>query len=240
MKRALLFDLDGTLLPVDTYAFVEESLKIMARELAQVIPPDRFIAAIWKGVEEVVANRDENLTNEQVFLRTFLSHTGLKGEEILPEVERFYNQVFPTLGHLCQPTPLAKQIVEEAQRQGYVLVVATNPLYPRQAIWARMAWAGVDHIPFALVTTYENCYFAKPHLAYYEQICQSIGIAPQQCIMVGNDMQEDMCATQLGMKTFLVTDWLIDRGHPRYRPDDEGTLAQLYERLCQKVGVFAC
>lgn len=239
MKRALLFDLDGTLLPVDTHAFVEETVKIMAGQLADVIQPERFVAAVWKAVEAVVANQDENLTNEQVFYHTFFSHTDLDREEIIPKVERFYHEVFPTLGHLCQPTPLAKEIMEEAKRQGYVLVVATNPLYPRQAIWTRMQWAGVDHIPFALVTTYENCSFAKPNLAYYEAICQRIGMEPKQCIMVGNDMQEDMCAIQLGMKTFLVTDWLIDRGTPRYTPHDEGSLAQLYERLRRKEGVFA-
>jgi FMN phosphatase YigB (HAD superfamily) len=239
MKKVIMFDLDGTLLPVDTHQFVEESLRIMAEQLADYIEPQVFVKALWRAVEAVVTDRDPQKTNEQVFTDVFLQVTGLEKEVIWPAVDRFYAEVFPTLGYLCQPTGLARQIAEEAHLQGYRLVVATNPLYPEQAIRTRLQWAGVDHVPFLLITTYENCCFAKPNLEYYQFICDCLSVQPEQCIMVGNDMQEDMCAAELGMKTFLVEDWLIDRGEPRYPVDEQGSLAQLYERLRRKQGIFA-
>lgn len=239
MARVILFDLDGTLLPVDTHHFVEESLKIMAQELADFIEPEQFLQAIWVSIQQVVANLDPHRTNEQVFKDSFIRLTGLHHPLFWRAVERFYADVFPTLQFLCQPTDLARKITEEALSQGYRLVVATNPLYPAPAIWMRMQWAGVAHVPFEWVTTYENSCFAKPNLEYYEEICSILKVKPEECLMVGNDMQEDMVVTQLGMTTYLVVDWLIDRGQPCYKVDERGSLAQLYDLLRKKQGIFA-
>ena len=38
-----------------------------------------------------------------------------------------------------------------------------------------------------------------------------IGRRPEECLMVGNDVGEDMVVRQLGMQVFLLTDCLINR-----------------------------
>ena len=38
-----------------------------------------------------------------------------------------------------------------------------------------------------------------------------LGLDPRECLMVGNDVGEDMAASALGMKTFLLTPCLINR-----------------------------
>lgn len=40
---------------------------------------------------------------------------------------------------------------------------------------------------------------------------QKIGRAPSECLMVGNDVTEDLCVRELGMEAFLLTDCLINR-----------------------------
>lgn len=57
--------------------------------------------------------------------------------------------------------------------------------------------------------------------------------------MVGNHMQEDMVASKVGMKTFLVTNWLEDRGEPQYPVDQQGTLEELYTAITERTGLFA-
>ncbi|EGL82793.1 HAD-superfamily hydrolase, subfamily IA, variant 1 [Caldalkalibacillus thermarum TA2.A1] len=238
MAKVILFDLDGTLLPMDTEQFVHNYLQVLAKKVSSCIDSAIFIKALWAATEAMITNLDPDKSNEQVFTETFLKLTQLNKEEIWPVFDEFYSQVFPTLSHLCQPTPLAARVVEEALQQGYRVAVATNPVFPRQAILHRLTWAGVDHIPFELVTVYEECCFTKPHRHYYEWICETLRVQPEQCIMVGNDMQEDMSASQAGMKTFLVEGYVIDRGQPQYRVDDRGTLADLYEKLKERKGLF--
>ena len=57
------------------------------------------------------------------------------------------------------------------------------------------------------------------------------GLAPAECLMIGNDENEDMYAgTQAGMHCWLVTDWMIPcREHPWEGP--KGTFEQTLEML---------
>ena len=70
---------------------------------------------------------------------------------------------------------------------------------------------GLDPKDFLLYTTYENSCHCKPNPAYYEDVLAAIGADPRECLMVGNDVQEDMIARELGMEVFLLTDCLLDR-----------------------------
>ncbi|MDQ0338123.1 HAD superfamily hydrolase (TIGR01549 family) [Caldalkalibacillus uzonensis] len=239
MSKVILFDLDGTLLPMDTEQFVNNYLKLLAEKVSPHLEPQTFIKALWAATEAMITNLDPDKTNEQVFTTTFLKMTQLQKEKIWPIFDEFYDQIFPTLSHLCQPTPLAKMVVEEALEQGYRVAVATNPVFPRQAIEHRLTWAGVEHVPFELITVYEESRFTKPHRQYYEWICEALQVQPEQCVMVGNDMQEDMSASQLGMKTFLVEGHVIDRGQPQYSVHDRGTLTDLYHKLKKREGIFS-
>ena len=91
------------------------------------------------------------------------------------------------------------------------MVLATNPLFPRVATHSRIRWAGLEPQNFELVTTYENSRFCKPDLRYYEEILGKLQVQPGECLMVGNDADEDMVAERLGMRVFLLTDCLINR-----------------------------
>ena len=91
------------------------------------------------------------------------------------------------------------------------MVLATNPLFPAIATGKRMEWAGLKAADFELVTTFENSSYCKPNPAYYRQILQTIGETPENCIMVGNDVTEDMVARDLGMEVFLLTDCMINK-----------------------------
>ncbi|MBR2432592.1 MAG: HAD family hydrolase, partial [Clostridia bacterium] len=94
---------------------------------------------------------------------------------------------------------------------GYRVVLATNPVFPMAATERRIKWAGLSKDDFELVTTYENCRFCKPNLDYYRDIVSELGVSSEECLMVGNDVSEDMITERLGMKVFLLTNCLINK-----------------------------
>lgn len=90
------------------------------------------------------------------------------------------------------------------------MILATNPIFPAIATESRIRWAGLAPENFELYTTYENSRFCKPNPDYYRDILARCGLQPSECIMVGNDVGDDMVAKELGMQVFLLTDCLIN------------------------------
>ena len=86
------------------------------------------------------------------------------------------------------------------------LVIASNPIFPLNVQRKRLAWTGLDHISFDLITHIENMSFCKPRREYYLQICEMIAAEPAACLMVGNDPINDMVAATAGLKTYLTQD----------------------------------
>lgn len=238
MIKACLFDLDGTLLPMDTHAFVETYLKAIAPHVKEVIPPDQLIPVIWKSTLAMIESDDPKLTNEQVFKKTFESTSGIPLEKIWPLFEQFYEEEFPKLQEHTGHDPVARLVVESLLEKGYHVAVATNPVFPKMAIIERMRWAGVHDLPFKHVTVYEDTYFCKPRGEYYLEVADRLGVRPEECVMVGNDMQEDMVASSVGMKTYYVQQYRIDRGNPVYQVDQEGSLQDLLLSVREGTGIF--
>ncbi|QKS71175.1 HAD family hydrolase [Paenalkalicoccus suaedae] len=239
MKKALLFDLDGTLLPMDTHAFVEQYTRELAPKVAHIVDPETFLQALFEATAVMMKNTEAERTNEAIFTEAFLARTGLEKEDIWPTLDIFYEETFPQFKTLTEPTSLAAKVIQKAYEKGYKIAIATNPVFPKVAIWHRLKWAGIDKLPLDHVTVYEESTFTKPHLTYYEMIAKELDVDPSQCVMIGNDKQEDMVAEKIGMRTFLVHGNVIDRGTATYQIDDEGTLEELYEKLSTDSGVFA-
>lgn len=209
--KAVLFDLDGTLLPMDQDLFVKTYLKLLAAALAPSgYEPQQFIATIWAGIKAMVKN-DGTRTNETAFWEVF---TSVYGEESLshhPIFEEFYRTTFQSVQAVCSYDPRSAEIVKRLKAKGVRVVLATNPLFPAIATESRMRWAGLQPTDFELFTTYENIGFCKPNLAYYKDILDRIGCAAEECLMVGNDVGDDTIAKALGMDVFLLTDCLINQ-----------------------------
>ncbi|MFC4075852.1 HAD family hydrolase [Salinithrix halophila] len=238
MTRVICFDLDGTLLPMDTEVFIVQYLKELTPHMAHIIPPDKLVDLILDATLAMIDSEDGNVTNEEIFARRFLARSGLKREEIWPLFDRFYEEHFSGLQKYVHEAPISRQVVEAALDRGFRVAVATNPVFPKAAIRERMRWAGVDDL-VEWVSVYEETHWCKPRPEYYREVAQAMGVDTEACIMVGNDMQEDMVASTVGMKTYFVKDCRIDRGEPAYRPDQEGTLAELLEDLKDGKGIFA-
>ena len=211
MTKAILFDLDGTLLPMDQEVFVKDYLGRMAAFLApHGYDPQSLIKAVWAGTGAMVKN-DGKAKNEDVFWYVFNSILDRDAKQDLALFEEFYRTEFQKAKDSCGFNPAAVEAIRQIKDMGYRLILATNPLFPAIATYSRIRWAGLNPEDFELITTYENSRFCKPNPDYYREILGKIALDGSQCLMVGNDVGEDMIAGTLGMKTFLLTDCLINK-----------------------------
>ena len=228
MQKTILFDLDGTLLPLEFDIFFKDYLQLIAAYCAPEIPREKFIRELLNSTSKMV-NNEGLYTNEEVFMQSFLPALDLEREKIYPVFEDFYRTEFRKLKECTAPSPLAGQILSKVIEDGWQIVLATNPLFPIIAIEERMRWAEIEKYPWSHVTSYETSHFCKPDCRYFEEICNKLSLEPHKCWMIGNDATEDMIAGRLGFKTFLVTDHLITKGAEVYRADQQGTLCDLLD-----------
>lgn len=210
--KAVFFDLDGTLLPVDMDTFLQAYFKALGKYAAEHgQEPKQFTDALNKGVFAMI--KEEGGRNDERFWQTFCSVLGISESE-MPAYEQlmegFYNTAFDELGVLITPTPESAKVINLLKEKGYRLYLTTMPLFPRIAVEKRVQWAGCDPQAFERITTYDNSTSTKPHLAYYRENVEAIGLKPEEILMVGNNTREDLSAMQLGLDGYLVTDWLLN------------------------------
>lgn len=229
--KAMLFDLDGTLLPMDQDEFVKAYCKLLAARLAtRGYEPKQFVDCLWKGVEAMVKN-DGDCSNEEAFWKVFASVYGEESLKDKPFVDEFYREEFNKVQSVCGFTPAARMIIDEAKATGKMVVLATNPLFPPAATENRMRWAGLSPEDFDYYTTYDNSSYCKPNLKYYLEILEKIGCKPEECVMIGNDVAEDMITEELGMRVFLLTDYLINKYEADISRYPHGSFKELSEYI---------
>jgi FMN phosphatase YigB (HAD superfamily) len=227
--RAILFDLDGTLLDADMDIFLPPYVEALAASVAFLVPPDQFVPCLMQASAAMMAN-DGQETNEAVFAQAFYPSLGHSREELEPILMNFYANEYPKLQRYTRRIPEARSVVQAAFDHGCDVVIATNPLFPRTAVAQRLDWAGVADFPYRLVTTYENSRAAKPNLLYYRQILDTIGHPAEVCLVVG-DEDMDMVAAHLGCRTFLIPGPRSELAPTTPEPTCRGTLDGLRQLL---------
>jgi len=230
--KALLLDLDDTLLGNAMRTFIPAYFRALTDFITEIQPPERLIEQLLIATRTMDGNDGTGLTNEEVFTSAFFPALGAPREELEPRFEQFYADAFPGLRPLTTPRPSAPRIVEWARQNGLQVAIATNPMFPRTAIEQRMDWAGVgvDRFSYDLVTSYENSHATKSSPAYYREILEVLERRPEECLMVGDNWDWDVaCATEAGIPGYWISD-------PGVRPPTagiavvgQGTLDEFYE-----------
>ncbi len=211
MLKTIFFDLDGTLLPMDQEVFANSYFQHLAAKMQPLgYEPNTLIKGVWAGTEAMVKNNGA-CTNEEAFWHRFQELFGERAKNDRPVFDEYYRTDFQKVKEDCGFTPRAAETIGVLKAKGFQLVLATNPIFPATATESRIRWAGLQPSDFMLYTTYENAHFCKPNPLYYREIVERLALDPTECLMVGNDVEEDMIAGTLGMQVFLLTDCLINR-----------------------------
>lgn len=236
MIKHLLFDLDGTLLPIDLDFFFQDYLSALSAKFTAFIPADEFKEKLIASTMAMVRNQDPSLTNEEVFWQDFPSRIGFSRAFLEPILLNFYQNEYCTLGNNIPATGQIRELLTFAIAKGFKITIATNPIFPHYALIERLSWINCHDLPYQIVTSMERMHFCKPNPAYYQEILELLGAKAEECLMIGNDVEEDMVAATLGIKTCLVTDLLISRDQLQIEPDYRCRLTEvksIIDRLSQ-------
>ena len=225
----ILFDLDGTLLPMDQDTFAKAYVKglTVAAEPAGYSPMI-LGTAIMAGTVAMVKNNGER-TNEEVFWDVLEKTYGETIQNDRHIFDEFYATDFQKIKDVCGFAPRASELMQNIKEKGYRVALATNPLFPKVATESRIRWAGLQPEDFELYTTFETSCYCKPNLDYYREVLDRLQVSPEECLMVGNDVAEDMIAERLGMKVFLLTDCLINKHNSDIAVYPHGNIDDLFE-----------
>lgn len=229
--KAILFDLDGTLLPLDEKLFVDIYFTELSKVFSEYnIESNKLVEAIWTATHEIIKN-DGKRTNEEAFWEKFKSIINIDLSNVKEVLEKFYaNEFFTKLKKCSAENNLAKVAVNLAKKNGRKVVLATNPVFPIDAL-VRLKWTGLDIDDFDYVTHYSNSSFSKPNPKYYLDLCKKLDVEPKECLMIGNDERQDiLAASSAGMNCYLVTDYLYT--YPECKVNcEKGSFKDLIEKL---------
>ncbi len=231
MLNTVLFDLDGTLLPLDQDIFIEKYFSMLAMTMAQKgFDPKQVVKGVMYGTGAMLKN-DGGATNCDRFWEAFSAFFGKDMSVYIDDFDQFYRTAFHKVKEVTYPDARAAECIRLLKEKGYQVAVATSPVFPEIATRTRMEWAGLNWDDFELVTTYDNCLFCKPNPAYYEEILGKIGKQADECLMVGNDVGEDMCVTEMGMQAFWLDTWPLNRKDAPTEHLERGDFDALLEKI---------
>ena len=234
--KAVLFDLDGTLLRAQMREFIPRYIRGLAAYCADVVEPRKFEKTFFRIIRELIHTQGDGLsTNEERVYARLERDLALPESKMRESLAHFGTNDLIELQNLIRPIPLAKQIVKDCHEKGVPLVLATNPVFPMFMIRARMQWAELEEDFFSFITSYENSYFCKPQSGYFEGVAAQLGIAAENCLMVGNDSSHDLAAVAVGMQTYLVDTWLIEREDSDWPCENRGDHSSLQKFLHQEL-----
>lgn len=234
MINTIFFDLDGTLLPLNTEEFTMKYFDALARKLKDYFTPEEVGKVIWSSTAKMIQSDEPHKTNQDVFFEDFFQHVDIDKEVLEPLFDEFYDEEFTYLQEDIKPNETMIESVNILKNKGYNLVIATNPLFPKVAILERVQWAGLDKDDFEFITSYETMHYAKPRIGFYQELLEKTGSKGSKTMMVGNDVHEDMIAKDLNMTTFLIEDFIIGDLNDNENIDYHGSYHD-FHNFCKKL-----
>ena len=123
MIKTVLFDLDGTLLPMDLDIFTKAYIGSLSATLSggEGDVAKKISEGTMAGVYAMVKN-DGQKTNEEVFWERFDKFLPAKQYRDSKEIEHYYSVEFQKVKEVCSFTPKAAEIVKKAKELSFKVV----------------------------------------------------------------------------------------------------------------------
>ena len=207
MLKAVLFDLDGTLLPMNEDQFTKGYFGMLCKKLAPLgYKSDELVKVIWNGFQEMIKNNGSQ-TNEKVFWKSFERVYGKDKLKDAPLFADFYRNEFKQAKMFCGENPQAREVIDFVKAQGLKIILASNPVFPRDGMINRLGYINLNENDFDYITSYETAHYSKPNPKFYQEILSQNNLSAEEVVFFGNNKAEDYePATSIGIKSYLVGD----------------------------------
>lgn len=212
MLKAIFFDLDGTLLPLDEEKFTKLYFHLLSEKLANFgYDKEKLINTVLYGTKLMIKNDGKN-TNEEVFWNYFCN---IYGKEKLVDkklFDDFYLNEFEKTKTVYLPNPKAKEIIDFCKKNNLKTILSTNPLFPIEAVDKRLQFLSLSKDDFDYISSYEFCKYSKINTNFYKEILSKLNLNAEETILFGNNALEDgENAEKVGIKTFMVGDYITNK-----------------------------
>ena len=207
MLKAVLFDLDGTLIPMNEKQFTEYYFGLLLKRFVPLgYDKDDLVKTVWNGTGAMLKN-DGKETNETVFCRVFTDRYGRTKSADKAVFDDCYVTDFKKAKVMCGENPDARKIIDYVKSIGLKVILASNPVFPICGLLTRAGFTGLNKDDFDYVTGYENSHYAKPNPKYLEEILKVNGLEKDEVLYFGNSETDDIApAKAVGVNYFHVTD----------------------------------
>ena len=207
MIKAVMFDLDGTLLPMNEDEFVKIYFGLLCKKLVPLeYDKDELVKIIWQGTNAMI-NNDGSSFNEDVFWKVFTDKYGADSVREKVVFDEFYLNDFKQTKLACGDNPLAKSVINLAKQKGLKIILASRPVFPKNGMMTRASFIGLTENDFDYISCYENSKYTKPNPKFYEEVLSKNNLLSSEVIYFGNSETEDIIpATSVGIKSYLIDD----------------------------------
>lgn len=227
MIRAVLFDLDDTLLDINLTYFVARYGKGLSDVLSRIarVPSIFLYPKILRAYMAVDnQNRLDTMTNEELLNTRIFESTGVPIDDpvIADAISTFEHEIVPSYRDTivaAHPRPGMRAAVTRVHELGLICALASNPLFSMEVDRTRMTWANVNECDFAAISHISNSRRTKPSADYYLDFLGGLGLKPEECLMVGNDARRDFPWPRIGLRTLYVGHARPARAFWRGRPE---------------------
>lgn len=212
MLKAVVFDMDDTLLSINLSAFIAVFARDEAALLADISRKSPLSMFATFGAALYALNngeREDDDTNQVFFQKQIERRCGIPlSDPLIADVLSYYErEILPGKNDgiiNARPREGAREAIEAVASRGLRCALLTNPSFTRDCIECRMGWGDMLDMPFELVTTMENSTRCKPSANYYLDSIAKMGLAPHEVLMVGNDPRRDFPSPDCGIQTAYV------------------------------------
>ena len=227
MIKAVLLDMDNTILANPDQVFAREFKQLAESFFMDLWGISDISTLIHQGMRAMYDQPHYDRTNMEILIDTLQQNTQLPIEAVEDGLNVFYEQAYPALKPCVSPIPGAAELISYLRDHDYAVVIATNPLYPEWGVIQRLQWAGLPDSDYAFITHADNMHFIKPDPSYYAEIIARIGIEPDEAVIIGDGIENDICAAKvIGIHTYYI-------GEDIHHPDIEhkGTIQDFHKAI---------
>ncbi len=192
MKPSLIFDLDGTLV---------DSLPGIAASLNRSLTSHGLLGHSDAAVRSFIGDG----------LQTLIRRAAPAGAtpELLESLIRYFKADYGvSWANGTKAYPGMHALLEELRADGYQLAVLSNKTHD---FTVAMTHAVFPNIPFAMVLGQQEGILHKPEPVGALQIANDFGVAPENCVIIGDSTMDLETATNAGMKAIAVSWGYHDR-----------------------------